>query len=695
MRQFTSRKRPLSALLTAILFVSSVGILAVRADTGSNDTTSGTSTPIKHLVVLYQENVSFDHYFATYPLASNPSGEPSFQADNGTPSVNGLTGALLSNNPNLSNPQRLDRSQSLTCDLNHGYTPEQKAFDSGAMDKFVEFASNSTSKTVLQCTGTNSGTSPNYAVMDYYDGNTVTALWNYAQQFAMSDNSYSTGFGPSTPGALEVTTGNTFGTVCGPASAVYGVPACPAGVGASGPAVAQGPGTTYSDADPYYDKCSNQTRPTIAMGGANVGDLLNSAGVSWGWFQGGFSNPGYVPGNLSSFNASAVCTGTHQNIGGATVTDYIPHHQPFQYFPQTSNPQHLPPTSVAMIGHQDQANHQYDLADFWDSRYAALGFTAALALEVVSQAAPGSRNGTYRVVPPASSAPHRRWSTWQIEIFFPVIPSENQKRLEARIAAAAESALAARKVVSAIDVLQGIGWLQQSGLEAWRRGQVPYLERSISANLHKISTAMKIFRSWAQGRGLKPSETAYIARTRDRRRLRFTKSGDENIERAYRTHWISPELSIAKRDRLRERESRASDLVVIQPLNQEWKCTECGSSGSMLIMDGNGPLCLACADLDHLAFLPAGNTALSRRARQASGLSAVVVRFSRARKRYERQGILVEGEALQRAEAECLADEDARAARRIRDQERRDQQDSACAKALGAEIRPDVVGHPA
>ena len=275
-----------------------------------------------------------------------------------------------------------------------------------------------------------------------------------------------------------------------------------------------------------------------------------------------------------------------------------------------------------------------------------------------------------------------------------MIPSENQKKLEARIAAAAESALAARKVVSAIDILQGIGWLQQSWLEAWRRGQVPYLERSISANLHKISTAMKIFRSWAQGRGLKPSETAYVARTRDRRRLRFTKSGDENIERAYRTHWISPELSIAKRDRLRERESRASDLVVIQPLNQEWKCTECGSSGSMLIMDGNGPLCLACADLDHLAFLPAGNTALSRRARQASGLSAVVVRFSRARKRYERQGILVEGEALQRAEAECLADEDARAARRIRDQERRAQQDSAYVEALGAEIRRVFPGCP-
>jgi hypothetical protein len=127
-----------------------------------------------------------------------------------------------------------------------------------------------------------------------------------------------------------------------------------------------------------------------------------------------------------------------------------------------------------------------------------LGFTAAqLVLEGSSQATPGSRNGRYRVVPPGSPGLRRRWSTRQIEILFPVIPSENQKRLEARIAAAAESALVARKVGSAIDVLQGIGWLQQSWLEAWRRGQVPYLERSISANLHKISTAIKIFRSWA------------------------------------------------------------------------------------------------------------------------------------------------------------------------------------------------------
>ncbi|HYM97366.1 MAG TPA: alkaline phosphatase family protein, partial [Candidatus Sulfotelmatobacter sp.] len=348
MHQRISRQRSLLGFMTAFALTIGVGVVAVQAEGGdSNEATSKTTTPIKHLVVLFQENVSFDHYFGTYPIALNPGGEPQFTAAKDTPSVNGLTASLLTNNPNLSNPQRLDRSQALTCDQGHGYTAEQKAFDAGLMDKFVQFTG--ASKTVQQCTGQNSGVTPNYAVMDYYDGNTVTALWNYAQRYAMSDNSYSTGFGPSTPGAFEVVAGNTFGTVCGPASAVYAAPVCPAGVGAAGSAVAQGPGTTYSDADPYYDKCSNQTRPTIAQGGTNIGDLLNAAGGTWGWFQGGFRD----------------CTATHNNVGGSAVTDYNAHHEPFQYYPQTANPQHLPPTSVAMIGRQDQANHQYDLTDFW------------------------------------------------------------------------------------------------------------------------------------------------------------------------------------------------------------------------------------------------------------------------------------------------------------------------------------------
>lgn len=181
--------------------------------------------------------------------------------------------------------------------------------------------------------------------------------------------------------------------------------------------------------------------------------------------------------------------------------------------------------------------------------------------------------------------------------------NENQKRVEARVIAAAEAAIAAREVVSAIDVLQGIGWLEQSSLDAWRRGQTPYLERSISANLHKISDAMHFFRSWAIRRGLKPSETIYVARTRDRRRLRFSKSGDDAIEHAYSTHWVSPELSEAQRKRLKDRESLPPDLVVIQPL-KEWTCRECAGTGGLLIMEGDGPLCMTCADLDHPSTCP-------------------------------------------------------------------------------------------
>ena len=121
-----------------------------------------TTTPIKHLVVIFQENVSFDHYFATYPNALNPVGEPAFHAAKGTPTVNGLNDGLLTSNPNLGNPQRLARNQAHTCDQGHDYTQEQSSFNHGLMDKFVEFAG--ANLTVQQCTGAASGSAPNYAV---------------------------------------------------------------------------------------------------------------------------------------------------------------------------------------------------------------------------------------------------------------------------------------------------------------------------------------------------------------------------------------------------------------------------------------------------------------------------------------------------------------------------------------------------
>jgi hypothetical protein len=263
--------------------------------------------------------------------------------------------------------------------------------------------------------------------------------------------------------------------------------------------------------------------------------------------------------------------------------------------------------------------------------------------------------------------------------------SENDEKLRRRVISVAEAALGRSGYVSALEVLAGLGWLPESSERAWRQGRIPNLEGALAVNPSKISEATRFLRGWALERGLRPSETAYIARTRDRRPLRFSATGDKDIERAYRTHWVSPQLSERRRERLVERQSRPPDLLVIWPV-REWTCSQCGASGDLLIMDDAGPLCLTCAELDHLVYLPSGDAALTRRAKAASGLSAVVVRFSRARKRYERQGVLVEEDALAAAEERCLADEDARARRREREAERRARGDLELQARFAGEI---------
>src|ERR1700686_539788 len=194
--------RKMLALLTALTTALGPSVSPAFAASKSAPKIASTATPIQHLVVIFQENVSFDHYFGTYPQATNPQGEPPFYGDRRTPTVNGLTNGLLTFNPNLnpangagaSNPFRLDRSQATTGDQDHGYTDEQKAFDSGLMDLFPDFGGFGSSQ-----------------VMGYFDGNTVTAMWNYAQAFSISDNSYGTTFGPSTPGLLNLVSGQTNG----------------------------------------------------------------------------------------------------------------------------------------------------------------------------------------------------------------------------------------------------------------------------------------------------------------------------------------------------------------------------------------------------------------------------------------------------------------------------------------------------
>jgi phospholipase C len=453
-RKNTKRPQLLTCLTVAAL-VSSALASGVRADEPVREQGFLARPAIKHVVVIYQENASFDHYFGTYPDAANVDGTP-FLARVHTPTINGLTDgnsqfpervatALHNFNANQpvgtpsgldpnggANPFRLNHDQVVTCSNNHDYNGEQLATDSGLMDKFPQQNNNN---------GAGCSTDGS-TVMGYYDGNTVTALWNWAQRFAMSDNSWDATYGPSTPGAINLVSGQTAGAVLHTftgstkgatgqltdtvqtatiADTFFVGPANPkvmADLAGSSTPVSLQTGTLSTDGDPYLDDCGADKGGTVANGktvemtGKNIGDLLNAKGLTWGWFAGGFrttttANP--VTTNTANplagvsndpfgsvISGAATNDGQAQNVGqpsfvpavcnaahvlhpdsaasftGTNVhtirTDYNPHHSPFQYYASTRNPHHLPPSSVGMIGHQDQANHQYDLQDF----YAAL-----------------------------------------------------------------------------------------------------------------------------------------------------------------------------------------------------------------------------------------------------------------------------------------------------------------------------------
>jgi phospholipase C len=336
------------------LVASSLAALLIAGTLPSRALAAGpseTATPIKHLVVIFGENISFDHYFGTYPVAANPGKGPNFFAAPGTPSVNGLTGALLTLNPNLlnpangtgaTNPFRLDYTQAATADMDHNYGPEQKAFDNGLMDAFP---------LAVGTAGPPPAGSPITAtkglVMGYYDGNTVTGLWNLAQQYVLNDNSYGTNFGPSTVGAINLISGQTNGVTTD--------------LNPGGATIEDGNGglTDIGDADPLGDVCSTTTGEVMQLSGKNIGDLLNAKGITWGWFEGGFDL------GVTNLNGTTGCKRSHTSaITNSNKADYIPHHEPFQYYASTANPTHARPESLATVGYTDRANHQYDTQDF-------------------------------------------------------------------------------------------------------------------------------------------------------------------------------------------------------------------------------------------------------------------------------------------------------------------------------------------
>jgi phospholipase C len=362
-----------------------------------------TATPVKHLVVIFQENISYDHYFATYPQAQNNPGEMPFKASKRTPINNNLLTPLdvdhgfkplvgvnlLTNNPNsnanapagpnnqrhngtdAANPFRLSPSQASTADQGHNDMPEQAAYNNGQMDGFPAWVGTAGG------TATNGPLPPPAAVatkgltMGYYDGNTVTALWNYAQHYAMNDNSYSSQFGPSSPGALNLISGqangfshatnvqNGSGALLHPTHEAFGDAShTPSNI------------TMIGDADPEQDVCSNPTIDQVTMQGPNIGDLLNRRNITWGWFEGGFNLQTVNPNGTTGCARLTLPTQPHFPFSS---TDYIPHHQPFQYYASTRNATHARPNSIAAIGQTnipnthtpDPANHQYDSDDFF------------------------------------------------------------------------------------------------------------------------------------------------------------------------------------------------------------------------------------------------------------------------------------------------------------------------------------------
>ncbi|HEX7931985.1 MAG TPA: alkaline phosphatase family protein [Paraburkholderia sp.] len=394
---------PFAALLTLVACgnhsVSSTASQPTAAVSAQDSVT--TSTPIKHVVVIFGENVSFDHYFATYPQASNPVGEPQFTAATGTPTVNNLSSNnLIAANPNALAtspntagrtvglvamaglglpaadllPFRLDRSQANTSSQNHAYAAEQLAYNNGAMDSFPLFTA--AGSTIAGSTG---AFATKGQVLGYFDGNTVTAMWNYAQHFAMNQNAYTDTYGPSTPGALEVVSGQNNGVVVSGGTSANAIPDSAGGF------------TMIGDLDPTGDVCTTAANSTVtgtmSSSNRNIGDLLNAKNITWGGFMGGF--------NLQTVNANGTtgcARSTFSQVLNATKGDYVQHHAWFQYYASTANLAHTRPSSTAVIGATDPldnsatpVHHQYDTDDFFAAvkagNYPSVNFLKAPAVQ--------------------------------------------------------------------------------------------------------------------------------------------------------------------------------------------------------------------------------------------------------------------------------------------------------------------------
>ena len=269
-----------------------------------------------------------------------------------------------------------------------------------------------------------------------------------------------------------------------------------------------------------------------------------------------------------------------------------------------------------------------------------------------------------------------------------------------RVRTAAERVLAKEKSIGPLELMVGLGFLHFTHMNQWKGGSPHYqdIQSQIQCGEKKLKTVYAEFFAWVSEKKLESFKAEYLCASRDgSQQLQVSADGDPEKEDFFRTHFRSADLTAKQKERIEKKQNKAPDLVVFQLTGESSKCEECSielERGEMFLLEKKLPLCLTCADLDHLQFLPSGNATLTRRARKHSPLSAIVTRFDRRRKRYQRQGILVTTAAIDAAHAQNESDADKRARLRERAAERREQQDVELVREMTELILAEFPGCP-
>lgn len=280
------------------------------------------------------------------------------------------------------------------------------------------------------------------------------------------------------------------------------------------------------------------------------------------------------------------------------------------------------------------------------------------------------------------------------------------KKLRQRVTESAEAVLERSGAVGPLELLEQIEFLSYAHVREWKKGNPYYdaIAAHIQCGQEKLEKTYKIFFEWVAEKKLEPFEVTYTSASRSGAQpLKIATDGDPETETFFRTHFRPANLTPVKKQKLEKKLSKTPDLVVFQLSGKSSTCVACSTElhkGDFIFLEKREgraeqePLCLTCADMDQLEFLPSGDAAMTRRSKKLSPLSAIVLRFSRSRKRYERQGILVTSASIDAAEEQCAADADSRALRRERDAERRAGDDEVLIEEMTKLIRAEYPRCP-